>query len=266
MIIEPGKAFHAARMEAGLVADLQSRGQSTNLDVRSQLAVTARLLSLEGHDSGLAGQITARAADGGVWTLRLGCGFGTAQPDDMVRTDGDLNVVEGDGVPNPATRFHLWIYRARPDVQAIVHTHSKYVSALAAAAQPLVVATMDMTVMAGDCGFLAEWPGVPLADEEGRLISGALGDRRALVLAHHGGLTVGASVAEACVLAYHLERSARTQVLAAPLGGVKPVNEALAREAHDFILKDRITQATFAAFEARVRQSCPDLRIERVVP
>src|SRR3546814_6673064 len=67
---------------------------------------------------------------------------------------------------NPATRFHLWVYKERPDVNAIVHTHSPWVSALVAARQPLVIAQMDMTPFHDDCAFLADWPGVPIARSE----------------------------------------------------------------------------------------------------
>ncbi len=98
------------------------------------------------------------------FVLRLG--FDEATPDDFIEVDADLNTITGKGMANPATRFHLWVYEARPQTNAIIHTHSPYVSALVAARQPLVVAQMDMTPLYNDCAFLAEWPGVPIADQE----------------------------------------------------------------------------------------------------
>ena len=53
--------------------------------------------------------------------------------------------LSGDGMANPANRFHSWIYRARPDVQCIVHTHAFHVAALSMLEVPLVVSHMDLT-------------------------------------------------------------------------------------------------------------------------
>jgi L-fuculose-phosphate aldolase len=146
---------------------------------------------------------------------------------------------------NPATRFHLWVYEARPQTNAIIHTHSPYVSALVAARQPLVIAQMDMTPLHNDCAFLADWPGVPIADQEGAIISKALGDKRCILLAHHGQLTTGAYVEEATYLAVYLERAARMQVRAHAFGPITPVSDELAAEAHDYLLKQSIVKGTF---------------------
>ncbi|WP_346658422.1 class II aldolase/adducin family protein [Bradyrhizobium sp. 134] len=74
----------------------------------------------------------------------------------------------------------MWVYEARPDVHSIIHTHSPWASALAAAREPLVISQMDMTPLHNDCAFLGEWPGVPIAADEGVLISKALGSKRAI--------------------------------------------------------------------------------------
>lgn len=114
--------------------------------MKETLACACRILAMTGQEAGLAGQISARSDRAGAyWTLRFGLGFDEATPDDFIEVDGDLNTLTGSGMPNPATRFHLWVYEARPDVQSIVHTHSPWASALAAARQPLVIAQMDMT-------------------------------------------------------------------------------------------------------------------------
>lgn len=75
--------------------------------------------------------------------------------------DEHLTVLEGDGMANPANRFHSWIYRARPDVRCIVHTHPLHVAALSMLAVPLEVSQMDIAPLYDDCAFLGDWPGVP---------------------------------------------------------------------------------------------------------
>ena len=251
-------------------------------DPRDALTACAWILADEGHESGLAGQLTARGPDEGTyWTLPLGVSFDEAEASAWLLIDDALQVRAGDGAfggraprraapgnapsgggerselggalrePNPATRFHLWVYRARPDVQAIVHTHPPAASALGAAEVPLVVAHMDATPLFDDTAFLREWPGLPTADREGEIIAGALADRHALLLAHHGVLTAGRSVAEAAFLAVFMERAARLQLDAAKVGGARPVDAAEARRARDFLRTERILNLTFDAWARR---------------
>lgn len=224
---------------------------------RQKLALTCRILADEGHGSGLAGQVTARAAAGGWLTLPLGVGFDEATAERFIRVDEELRVVEGDGMPNPAVRFHVWIYRARPDVRCIVHTHPPYASALSMVGRPLVVAHMDSAMFHDDCAYLAEWPGVPVADDEGRLIAGALGGKRTILLAHHGMLTTGPTVEEAAYLAVLLERAARLQARAEAIGAIRPIDPAHAKDAHDFLLKPEIVGATFAYFARQALARAP---------
>ena len=220
----------------------------------------AWILADEEHESGLAGQVTARGPhDNTFWTLPLGLAFDEATPDSWLLIDEQLQVLQGLGAhgicePNPATRFHLWVYRSRADVHAIVHTHPPAASALAAAQAPLVVGHMDATPLFDDLAFLAEWPGLPTADREGEIIAGALGTRHALMLAHHGILTAGRSVQEATFLAVFMERMAKLQISAAAVGGVKPVDAEQARRARDFLRTDRIMNITFEAWTRRAQR------------
>jgi L-fuculose-phosphate aldolase len=147
--------------------------------LREKVAIACRILAQEGHESALAGQITARAdVPGTYWMLSFGLGFEEARKSNIIRVDGDLNVLEGDGMPNPSNRFHLWIYARRPEINAIIHTHPPHVSALSMIGEPLVPSHMDTMMFYEDCAYLPEWPGVPIGDEEGRIISEAIGTKR----------------------------------------------------------------------------------------
>lgn len=229
---------------------------------RQKLALTCRALFDRGHDSGLAGQITARAeAPGSYYTQRLGLGFDEITDDNLLLVDDDLNVLEDSGVPgiaNPANRFHSWVYRARPDVQCIVHTHPFHVAALSMLEIPLIVSHMDTTPLYDDCAFLPIWPGVPVGNEEGEIISEALGDRKAILLAHHGQIVAGASVEEACSLAVLIERAAALQLAAMAAGTIKELPEKLAREAHDWTLLPNRSAANFAYYARRALAGHPD--------
>jgi L-fuculose-phosphate aldolase len=147
---------------------------------------------------------------------------------------------------NPANRFHSWIYRTRPDVQCIIHTHAPNISALSLLEQPLCIAHMDSCMLYEDVGFLAHWPGVPAGNEEGALISEALGSRRAVLLAHHGLVVAGRTVQEACVIAVQMERTARLQIMALSAGTIHEIDPVRAREAHDWILQSARSDAGFS--------------------
>ena len=216
------------------------------------LAITCRILASEGHESGLAGQITARDGEHHFRTLRFGYGFDEATETLMVQVDDDLKPSEAGAMANPATRFHLWVYKARPDVQAIVHTHPPHTSALAMTGEPLKIGHMDSTMLAGQVAYLKDWPGVPLADEEGRIISKALGDKKAIFLAHHGLLTTGSSVEEACYLAVFFERAARAQLRAMAAHQMVEIDPKLADEAGRFLRQPSIVNATFAYWARRL--------------
>lgn len=231
----------------------------STLTVREKLALTCRALFDAGHDSGLAGQITARAEEPGTYyTQRLGLGFDEITADNLLLVDEDLTVLDGDGMANPANRFHSWIYRARPDVSCIVHTHPFHVAALSMLEVPLVVSHMDIAPLYDDCAFLPDWPGVPVGNEEGEIITAALGDKKAVLLAHHGHVVAGASVEEACSLAMLIERAAKLQLAAMAAGTIAALPERLAREAHDWTLTPKRSQANFAYYARRALAHHPD--------
>jgi L-fuculose-phosphate aldolase len=217
------------------------------------------MLAHEGHSETLAGQITVRESDGTFLTTAMAYGFDEATRSNVIRIDDEMNVIEGRGMANPAIRFHLWIYRRRPDVNCIVHTHPPYVNALSMTGRPLEVAHMDATPFHDDCAFLREWPGLPIGDSEGEIISTALGNKRVILLANHGFLAATSSLEESAYLSVLIERAARSQILAQSVGELQPIDAARAKESHDFLLLPSIVKSSFALFARRVIKREPDV-------
>ncbi len=233
--------------------------QGTSYSPAQKLALTCRILFDNGHDSGLAGQITARGEKPGSYlTQRLGLGFDEICASNLLLVNEDLEVLQGDGMANPANRFHSWLYRARSDVQCIIHTHAVHTAALSMLEVPLEISHMDNCVLYDDVAFLPKWPGVPVGNEEGELISQAIGDKRALLLAHHGLLIAGPSIEEACMLAIAFERTARMQLLAAAAGKIQPIDPDLGQEAHDWILRGQRSAVGFAYYARRTLRKNSD--------
>lgn len=224
---------------------LEPLGSASQWTLPERMALGCRFLAREGHGGTLAGQITARADDGETfWTTDWSNGFADARASNMVRIGRDMNVVEGEGKPNPAVRFHLWIYHVKPQTNAIVHSHPPYASALSVVDESLAVSHMDSAMFFEDCARLERWPGLPLANEEGRIIAEALGDKSSILLAHHGLLTAGSSLDEALYLACLLERACQMQIHASALGAIRPLDHDLALEAREFLRKPRLVAGT----------------------
>ncbi|HWX66717.1 MAG TPA: aldolase [Rhodanobacter sp.] len=216
---------------------------------RQKLALTCRILFQAGHGSSLSGQVSARSSSGSTfYTQQFGLGLDEIRESNLVRVDEDLEVIEGNGMANPANRFHAWIYRHKIDANCIIHAHSPHASALSMLEVPLAVSHMDFCPLYDDCAFLATWPGVPVGNEEGEIITHALGDKRAVLLAHHGYLVAGRTIEEACVLSLLIERAAKAQLIAMSAGDIKPISPDLAQEARVWMTTEKRHAATFAYY------------------
>ena len=224
-----------------------------------KIALACRKLASEEHSQTLAGHVTVRANDNTFWVNQLMGGFANATQSTVIRVNEDLEVVEGKGIANPGMRFHLWVYKARPDINSIVHTHPPFASALAMIGKELAVAHMDSAMFYKDCAFLPEFPGIPLADEEGEIISKALGDKHSLLLANHGILTTGPNIETATVLAMQFERACRLQLLAESAGKIKPIEDKHAQKAHDFQLGDAVVKGNFNSWACQILREEPDI-------
>jgi L-fuculose-phosphate aldolase len=235
----------ADSLRTRISSEIESAVGRSSLNPREKIALSCRFLADQGHARTLAGQISLREDDGSFWTTGFASGFADASVSSLVRVDTDLRVLEGRDIANPATRFHLWVYAKRPDVRCIVHTHPPHASALAMSGKPLIVSHMDMMMFHDDLAQLSEWPGVPIANEEGVIISEALGGKSSLLLANHGILTVGDTLEKAIYLAANLEYAAELQYLCTSSGSApKEVPARLAREARKFMVAPKVMQAT----------------------
>lgn len=254
--------FNATKehIEEGLDEEMRVRVQAFDRPLVDKLTIAFRFLSDEGHGGTMAGQATARAEEPGCYyTNDFICGFSGTTRANIIKVNSNLEVIEGNGVPNPGILFHLWIYERNPKINAIVHAHPPHAAALSMLERPLAVAHMDTCMFFDDCGFLTAWPGVPIGNDEGRIISSALGGKKSALLAHHGYIATGDRLEEAVYLAYHFEHAARLQLLSEAAGEIKPISPELGREAHDFLLDRNIVDSTFEYWSNTTVRKYPDL-------
>jgi L-fuculose-phosphate aldolase len=246
---------YAMSKEELMVRTLNEMGEKIERDeytLPQKIALTCRVLFDNGHDSGLAGQITVRTPEGNSFlTQRLGLGFDEICAGNVLTVDDELNVLAGSGMANPANRFHAWLYRARANINCIIHTHPLYTSALSMLEQPLQVSHMDNCVLYDDVAFIPHWPGVPVGNEEGELFSSVIGNKRAIFLSHHGLLVAGESIEQSCVIALAFERAARMQLAAGAGTVIPPIDPKLGQQAHDWLLHPKKTSAAFTYYARR---------------
>jgi L-fuculose-phosphate aldolase len=136
--------------------------------------------------------------------------------DDIIAIDLDGKPVDGDAVPPMEFHLHSAIYRARPEVNAVAHTHPVWSTLFSSAGQAVLPVTMQAAVM-GPVQVFPKTASInqrALAEELAR----ALGPHRVIMLRSHGAVTVGADIVEAFVLGIYLEETARRQYLARSIG------------------------------------------------
>lgn len=138
--------------------------------------------------------------------------------DDVLIVDEEIEPVVGDGVPSSESLLHMAVYRARPDVGAVIHTHSVYASAYAVAARPIPALLDEQVVALGGAVEVADY-GASASEQLADNAVGALGDRAAVLLRNHGAVGVGADLEEAIAVVELVERVAKIGALAIIVGG-----------------------------------------------
>jgi L-fuculose-phosphate aldolase len=149
--------------------------------------------------------------------------MGTLSAEQIVEIDLDGNLVDG-ADPPPGERFiHTEIYRARPDVGGIVHTHQTLSTMFGVTERPILpLLHVEAPLVARGIPIYPS-PELVHDPERGAAVAAALGDYPLCHLQGHGIVTVAPTVEEATIAAIHLERLARANYIAAQLGTARVI-------------------------------------------
>ena len=184
--------------------------------LRDELIATARRMSELGLAAGTSGNVSARTARGFLITPS-GMPYDRLRAPDLVAIGLDGTIAPGQRTPSTEWRLHRDVLTARPDAQAIVHTHSLYCTTVACLRRP-IPAVHYMVVRAGSheipCADYATYGTAELAAAVVR----ALGRGHACLMANHGMVALGGSLAGALQLAAEVETLASQYWHAAQLG------------------------------------------------
>ncbi len=164
------------------------------------------------------GNVSARDPETNLVAIKpSGVMYEDLRPEDHVVLDLEGNIVEGKLKPSSDTASHLYIYRNRPDVNGVVHTHSAYATAFAAVGKPIPV---YLTAIADEFGGTIPCAGFALigGEEIGQQVVEHIGSSPAVLLKNHGVFTVGKSAKAAVKAAVMVEDVAKAVWLALQLG------------------------------------------------
>jgi len=164
------------------------------------------------------GNVSGRDPETGLVVIKpSGVKYPDLRPEHLVVLDVDGKIVEGNLSPSSDTASHLYIYRRRPEVGGIVHTHSPYATAFAAAGKPIPV---YLTAIADEFGGPIPVGGFALigGEELGKIVVDAIGSSPAVLLKNHGVFTIGKNAEAAVKAAVMTEDVARTVWYALQLG------------------------------------------------
>lgn len=196
-----------------------------NSELRETVAASCRILHRLGHEHFVYGHVSARGEDGEVWVKGAGRTLAEVTAEDVVGLDLDGRPLAEGARLHDEMPLHLEIYRARPDVGAVVHTHAESVVVACLTDQSPAAVSQDAVPFIGRLGYYDRADLVTTA-ADGRAFAAALGEGRGALMRAHGLVTVGEDVAEATVNAALLERALRIQLAAMAADVLVPMDDA----------------------------------------
>jgi L-fuculose-phosphate aldolase len=224
-------------------------------DIRFRIAAARRILHREGCDSNVGGHVSARAAasDGedAFWVTGFEY-FDQTTPDRVCLMGYDLQPRVGELKMSPAVNFHARIYQDRPDVNAIIHLHSHYISVLSSTGRTVGMYNVSSVLFHEEQATYFDdgvKPHVAVAD--------ALGDKRVVLLQNHGAIVASDSLENATIEALTLESCARYHLECEAAGGTE-ILEAEVRAGKLMYRKHDLPHMWEANLE-RLQRSDPDL-------
>jgi L-ribulose-5-phosphate 4-epimerase len=201
--------------------------------IKEELWKLHLMLPKEGLVTWTSGNISARDPESGLVVIKpSGVMYDQLRPQDHVVLDLEGDIIEGTLKPSSDTASHLYIYRRRPDVNGIVHTHSPYATAFAAVGKSIPV---YLTAHADEFGQAIPCAGFALigGEEIGLQVLEHISTCAAVLLKNHGVFTIGKNAKSAVKAAVMVEDIARTVHFALQLGQPDEIPADAVEKLHD---------------------------------
>lgn len=194
-------------------------------DVKKSLLATAKEMISCGLVEGTAGNVSARLPDGNVVLTPSSINYETMTLEDLVVTDLDGNILDGDRTPTTEKSLHLACLRKYADIGAVMHCHAMFATMFAIVRQPIPCVIEEFDVYVGGEVPVAEYRltgSEELAEEASRWLE----NKGAVLMANHGLLCVGKDSHDVLKVAKLVERTARIVWGARLLGDIVPLPDS----------------------------------------
>ena len=188
----------------------------TTVSPQKEVVIACRVLEAAGQADMVWGHVSIRDDQGrGLWLKGNNLGFDEVQESDVILLSWDGDVLEGSAGRHVEYPIHLEIMRARDDVHSVVHTHPLYSVAFAATGRPLLALSHEAChFVPPDIARFLQTGDLIRSRDLGENLAACLGGRNAVLIPHHGIVTVGVDVGRAVAAATHLERACQIALLA----------------------------------------------------
>ena len=195
--------------------------------LRQEIIRVTRIVANQGLIRSSDGNLSARLDNERFLVTPSGLYKMAMEPDDPIVVDESGKVIEGKSGLKPTSEvgMHLEVYRQRPDIDAVLHAHPPYATALTIAGVPFPTDLLPEVLIA-----LGDVPTAPYATPGTRSLAESIHEpikeHNAVLLSNHGSITVGKNLEEALIALERLEHAAYTYHLAQELGDLKSIPEA----------------------------------------
>ncbi|MHA1794058.1 MAG: NAD(P)-dependent oxidoreductase [Promethearchaeota archaeon] len=192
------------------------------LELQQKIVETCKKMINKEYVIGSAGNVSARMTARENKDLFLitpsSVDYNNMKPDDIVLIDEKGNVIQGHRNPSSEFRMHVAIYKARPDINAIIHTHAPYSTALSIARIPIGAVVDEFIPFVGGCN-ITEFAMAGTKELAANCVK-ALGDNYAALIANHGNVCCGGNLDQAWNNCQMVEHAAKVQHLASMFGTI----------------------------------------------
>ena len=231
---------------------------TADAQVRQRLIDAGKILQVNGQADLTRGHVSIRVpGEPNLFYMKPhSMGFEEITMENMVTCNLDGVKVAGGGRRHSEVFIHSEIYKARPDVTSVIHTHPTNAVALSATGKPLLPISQPSVAFHDGLPYYTDTIELIRSVEKGKGVARALGRCKALLMRNHGVVVVGASVEESTVLAIMLENACEIQLKAEAAGGI---GEMFAPEVVDRLYQTMIQpEHYFINFNYMLRQLSRD--------
>jgi L-fuculose-phosphate aldolase len=209
--------------------------QKIKNELKQTIADTGRIMIRERLTVGTWGNVSLRDCETGlIYISPSGMDYEEIQPSDVVVLDNKLKVVDGCRIPSVEREMHVSVYNARPDVNAVAHTHPLYSTVLGVNRMELPGISEDFVQIVGDKIICSEYalPGTP---QLAKNVARALGERNAVLLPNHGTLCAGTDMKNALMICHVVEKTAHIYIMAKSIGTPHLISMEHIRAMQEFV-------------------------------